>query len=124
MFLSTAGCLDESLHTEVSCRHGCPLSPILYVLVAETLGGLVRASPLAGLPFPGSDDRSKISQYADDTAVVVMCNADFDIWTIVWPATSSVAGRSSTWISLGTILRTLDGTHRRSTVGFVDGGPP
>ena len=75
------GWLSRRVNPHRGVRQGCPLSPILYVLVAETLGGLVRASPLVGLPLPGGDGRAKISQYADDTTVVVTCNADFDILT-------------------------------------------
>ena len=57
-------------------RQGCPLSP-LYVLVAEVLACNVRANPrIKGLCLPGSSDPlSSISQYADDTSLVV-CSDD------------------------------------------------
>ena len=60
-------------------RQGCPLSPILYVLIAETLGSLVRSSPFSGLPLPASVDRLKVIQYADDTTVVASSDTDFAV---------------------------------------------
>ena len=51
-------------------RQGCPLSPLLYVLVAEVLAVNIRANPrIKGLTLPGrSQALSPISQYADDTS--------------------------------------------------------
>ena len=58
-------------------RQGCPLSPLLYVLVAEVLACNIRANPrIKGLCLPGQSDAiSPISQYADDTSLVV-CSDD------------------------------------------------
>ena len=55
-------------------RQGCPLSPLLYVLVAEVLAVNIRANPrIKGLTLPGrSQALSPISQYADDTSLVVV----------------------------------------------------
>ena len=47
-------------------RQGCPLSPLLFVLVAEVFGQAIRKSPeVQGLRVPGGKE-VKISQYADD----------------------------------------------------------
>ena len=57
-------------------RQGCPLSPLLYCLVAETLGQALRNDPgIEGIQIPGSRGAdSKCSQYADDTTLLVRNN--------------------------------------------------
>ena len=51
---------------------GRPLSPLLYILVAETLANLIRQNPsIDGLFLPGSNDQVKISQYADDATLLL-----------------------------------------------------
>ena len=51
---------------------GCPLSPLLYIIVAETLANLIRQNPgIDGLFLPDSNDQVKISQYADDGALLL-----------------------------------------------------
>ena len=54
-------------------RQGCPLSPLLYVLVSEVLAVNIRANPrITGLSLPGAPaSLSPISQYADDTSIIV-----------------------------------------------------
>ena len=53
-------------------RQGCPLSPLLYILVAETLANLIpQNSGIDGLFLPGSNDQVKISQYADDATLLL-----------------------------------------------------
>ena len=58
-------------------RQGCPLSPLLYVLVSEVLAANIRANPrIIGLSLPGAPaSLSPISQYADDTSLIV-CSDD------------------------------------------------
>lgn len=56
---------------------GCPLSPLLYVLLSEVLAVNIHANPrIIGLSLPGSPaPLSSISQYADDTSIIV-CSDD------------------------------------------------
>jgi exonuclease III len=53
-------------------RQGCPLSPLLYVLVAETIASAIRKdASIDGFLLP-DHNRIKLFQYADDTSVLVM----------------------------------------------------
>ena len=53
-------------------RQGCPLSPLLYILVAETIASAIRKDPdIDGFSLPNCV-RHKLFQYADDTSVFVM----------------------------------------------------
>ena len=69
-------------------RQGCPLSPLLYVLVSEVLACNIRANlRIEGLCLPDSSDPlSPISQYADDTSLVVCSDnaiqACFEVYSI------------------------------------------
>ena len=58
-------------------RQGCPLSPLLYVPYGEVLACNVRSNPaITGLCLPGSPTPLPVlSQYADDTSVIVTSNA-------------------------------------------------
>ena len=49
-------------------RQGCPLSPLLYVLVSEVLSTQIRSCPeIEGFLLPGAGGlQFKVSQYADD----------------------------------------------------------
>ena len=66
------GFLSESFPVSRGVRQGCPLSPLLYVLVAESLACAIRSDPqVDGFPLPRTRSSAKISQYADDTSVFV-----------------------------------------------------
>ena len=52
-------------------RQGCPLSPLLYVIVFETLLTKIRASPnINGLQLLGTNEDTKISAFADDATLI------------------------------------------------------
>ena len=67
------GWLSASFSLERGVRQGCPLSPLLYCLVVETLGQAIRRDPsIEGIPIPGARcKQSKVSQYADDTTLIL-----------------------------------------------------
>lgn len=59
-------------------RQGCPLSPLLYVIVAETIACAIRQDPgIDGYPLP-NNKRVKLCQYADDTSVIVCSIGTFE----------------------------------------------
>ena len=67
------GHLSQFFNLQRGGRQGCPHSPLLYVLVAETLAATLKACPrIRGLTLlaPRSSP-SFFSQYADDTSVLV-----------------------------------------------------
>lgn len=48
------------------------MSPLLYILVAETLGNAIRKDDhIEGIHMPGTPRTSKISQYADDSTLTL-----------------------------------------------------
>ena len=81
-------------------RQGCPLSPLLYVLIAETLAGNIRCNPrIPGLCLPGvSLVVSPVHQYADDTTLILSTDdsikAVFDIYSLFEKASGSRLNQS------------------------------
>ena len=66
------GFTSEAFRVTRGVRQGCPLSPLLYILVAETIASAVRKDlDIDGFLLPNGRTM-KVFQYADDTSVLVM----------------------------------------------------
>ena len=66
------GWTSDPINLERGVRQGCPLSPLLFIIVAETLGNAIRKdSHIQGMEIPGTTKQSKISQYADDATLTL-----------------------------------------------------
>ena len=66
------GFLTECFKITRSIRQGCPLSALLYSLVAEPLGLAIKIDEdIRGINIEGSGGNEKIFQYADDTTIIV-----------------------------------------------------
>lgn len=66
------GHLSQRIPLHRGVRQGCPLSPLLFSIIAECLGNIVRQnSRIDGLYLPGCPTPLKIIQYADDTTLFV-----------------------------------------------------
>ena len=69
------GWLSAKIKLHRGVRQGCPLSPLLYCLVAETLGQAIRRyNSIRGIPIPSGNKQSKVAQYADDTTLILADN--------------------------------------------------
>ena len=80
-------------------RQGCPLSPLLYVLVSEVLAANIRCNPrISNLCLPGFPPQSPISQYADDTSLILTSDdaikASFEVYSLFEKASGSKLNQS------------------------------
>ena len=71
--IANNGYLSATIFILRGVRQGCPLSALLYVIFAETLGEAVRCHPhITGFKIPGCNREVRISQYADDTTIFLL----------------------------------------------------
>ena len=70
--VKTNGWLTSFIKLGRGLRQGCPLSMPLYVLTAETMAINIRNNPnIHGIRVPQSDKEVKMSQFADDTTLLL-----------------------------------------------------
>ncbi len=70
--VKTNGWMTAFINLERGLRQGCPLSMPLYIITAEMLAIHIRSDTrIQGLQLPESEDEVKLSQYADDTTLLL-----------------------------------------------------
>ena len=70
------GHFSDPIYLMRGLQQGCPLSPLLYMLVIETLAATIRANPnIQGIQIPRTPRQSKISAYADDGTLTLRNDA-------------------------------------------------
>ena len=76
--VNNGGWLTEFYSIEQGLKQGCPLSPLLYLAVAELLALKIKQSTqIKGLNISNSHPCYKILQYADDTTFFLKDQFDF-----------------------------------------------
>ncbi len=72
------GVITDAFPLERSVRQGCPLSSILYTIIAEPLGTLLKKDKyISGIELPGGGS-CVVQQFADDTTLTVKNMASID----------------------------------------------
>ena len=71
------GHISEPFTLERGVRQGCPLSPLLYILVAEVLSNSLKLDKnIQGVTVDSTE--FKVTQYADDTTLILKGNASLN----------------------------------------------
>ena len=111
------------IEIERGVRQGCPLSALLYILIAEVLGIEVRLNDkIVGYKF--RDQEHKILQYADDTCLCVTVTESikecFNVLRIYEKASGAKVNISKTdgmWI--GTCSSRIKDEHFKNFAGLT-----
>ena len=82
-------------------RQGCPFAPLLYVLCIEPFSNRIRRNPnIKGLSLPGDDRECKLTQYADDSTLILIddnsARVSFDLFELYARASGSELNRGKT----------------------------
>ena len=105
--VSLNGSLSPAITLRRSIRQGCPLAPLLFVIVADALGWLIQDSLSAGLikgvPVPGITKHLCLQQFADDTNSFIRNEQEsvdnfLDCLQIFCTASGSVINHSKTGV--------------------------
>ena len=73
------GAKSDKFPVDSGTRQGCPLSPLLFTIVAEVFNqNIIRNPEFEGIKI--GTVRKKIGAYADDTAVFIGCLRDMEIF--------------------------------------------
>ena len=96
--IKTNGFVSKYFNISRSCRQGCPIAPLVYILQAEPVACAIRGdSEIQGIKLPGGKDgeyiETKLCMFADDTQLFnkndESVKKSFDILTIYEKASGS-----------------------------------
>ena len=120
--LNVHGHISNSFKLSRGVRQGCPLSPLLYVLVADVLACNIRSNGvISGLTLPSSPcSLPAVFAYADDTTLVVSSLpgslAVFDVYSL-YERVSGAKLNYGKCEGCGWDLGTVALTHRSTLLG-------
>jgi hypothetical protein len=74
--IKTNGFVSKYFSISRSCRQGCPVAPLIYILQAEPMACAIRGNnDIKGVKLPsepgGEELETKISIFADDTQLFI-----------------------------------------------------
>ena len=83
---------EKACHINSGTRQGCPLSPLIFAVVADLFNMSIISHPAFKGHVIDEDTSSKISAFADDTAVHVGCLEDIVIYKMTLADYSAATG--------------------------------